>query len=59
MPANNAPSMPLTSYSDKELVRIVDNTPNATSLERELANRIDAALQVTEILNKLKENPYV
>ena len=56
MPSNNPPSMPLTSYSDKELVRIVDNKPDATPLERELANRIDAALQMTELLQKLKEH---
>jgi hypothetical protein len=56
MPSNNPPSMPLTSYSDKELVRIVDNKPDASPLERELANRIDATLQVTELLQKLKEH---
>lgn len=56
MSSNNPPSMPLTSYSDKELVRIVDNKPDASPLERELANRIDATLQVTELLQKLKEH---
>lgn len=56
MPANNAPSMPLTSYSDKELVHIVDNNPNATPLERELANRIDDVLQVNESMEQSKEH---
>jgi hypothetical protein len=56
MPSNNPPSMPLTAYSDKELVRIVDNKPDASPLERELANRIDATLQVTDLLQKLKEH---
>lgn len=35
----------MTSYSMytvKELVRMVDNLPDATSLEKELANRLDA-----------------
>jgi hypothetical protein len=57
MPANNPPSMPLASYSDKELVHIVDNKPNATPLERELANRIDAVLQMAESMKHVKEHP--
>ena len=58
MPANNPPTMPLASYSNKELIQIVDNKPDATPLERELANRIDATLQVTELLQKLKEHKH-
>lgn len=57
MPANNPPSMSLSSYSDKELVHIVDNKPNATPLERELANRIDAVLQMAESMKRVKEHP--
>ena len=30
-----------TAYNNKELVRMVDNNPNASALERELANRVD------------------
>ena len=48
MAANNPPAMTLTSYSDKELVQIVDNKPDATPLERELANRINDALNLGE-----------
>jgi hypothetical protein len=33
--------MQYTSYNNKELVRMVDNNPNASALERELANRVD------------------
>lgn len=33
--------MPYAAYSNKELVRHVDNAPNASALERELANRVD------------------
>jgi hypothetical protein len=33
--------MQYTAYNNKELVRMVDNNPNASALERELANRID------------------
>lgn len=32
-------------YSVKELVRMVDNLPDATSLEKELANRLDAVIK--------------
>lgn len=38
----------MTSYSMytvKELVRMVDNLPDATSLEKELANRLDAVIK--------------
>ena len=33
--------MQYTAYNNKELVRMVDNNPQASVLERELANRID------------------
>lgn len=46
MPANNPPAMTLPSYSNKELIQIVDNKPDATPLERELANRVDALMQI-------------
>ena len=55
MPANNPPTMPLASYSNKELIQIIDNKPDATPLERELANRIEAVLQLMEAHQKLKE----
>lgn len=38
----------MTSYSMytvKELVRMVDNLPDATSLEKELANRLDEVIK--------------
>lgn len=34
-------------YSVKELVRMVDNLPDATSLEKELANRLDEVIKAT------------
>ncbi|MCH9838621.1 hypothetical protein K0U83_23360 [bacterium] len=34
-------------YSVKELVRMVDNLPDATSLEKELANRLDNEIKAT------------
>lgn len=35
----------IEKLSDRELVHHVDNKPSATPLERELANRLDAASQ--------------
>ena len=32
-------------YSVKERVRMVDNLPDATSLEKELANRLDEVIK--------------
>ncbi len=32
--------MTLANYSDRELILHTDNLPNATDLERELANRL-------------------
>lgn len=40
--------MPLGSMTDKELVRHVDNSGDATPLERVLANRLDAYLVIEE-----------
>lgn len=37
-------AMRYTTYTNEELVRIVDNTAQASELERELANRLDALL---------------
>jgi hypothetical protein len=37
-------AMRYTIYTNEELVRIVDNTAQASELERELANRLDALL---------------
>ena len=34
-----------SNLSDEELIRAVDNDSNATPRERELANRLNAALQ--------------
>lgn len=42
--------MQYTSYSTPELVRLVDNKPDATPLERELANRIDELLVEIKML---------
>lgn len=33
-----------SNLTDDELIRAVDNDPNATPRERELANRLDAVL---------------
>ncbi len=33
-----------TNLTDDELIRAVDNDPNATARERELAQRLDALL---------------
>ena len=52
---NNPPAMALIRYSDKELVQIVDNKHDATPLERELANRIDAVMQREEVEAALKK----
>jgi len=43
--------MVLDNLTDHELVRHVDNTPDATPLERMLANRLDAAAQRIDMLN--------
>jgi hypothetical protein len=32
-------------YTDEELIRMVDNKPDATELERELAERLNKTLQ--------------
>jgi len=32
----------MMQYTNKELIQIVDNKPDATELERELANRLDS-----------------
>lgn len=37
-----------TMYTVKELVRMVDNLPDATSLEKELANRLDEAIKLNK-----------
>jgi hypothetical protein len=38
-----------TNLSDAELVHAVDNDPVATPRERELANRLDAAMQLLQV----------
>lgn len=42
----------IQNLSDAELVHHVDNKPSATPLERELANRVDALLQVMTALRE-------
>ena len=41
-----------TNLTDDELIRAVDNDPAATQRERELANRLDAALQILQAWRK-------
>ncbi len=46
--------MRYTAYTNEELVRIVDNAAQASELERELANRLDALIvRETEMDNQL------
>ncbi len=47
-------AMRYTAYTNEELVRIVDNAAQASELERELANRLDALIvRETEMDNQL------
>lgn len=45
--------MQYTAYNNKELVRMVDNNPNASALERELANRVDELTVEVEMVQHL------
>lgn len=45
---------PFGTYTDAELVHHTDNLPSPTPLERELADRLDAAL--TEIATLKKDD---
>lgn len=45
--------MAYATYNNKELIHMVDNDPNASSLERELANRVDALAVEVEMVQHL------
>jgi hypothetical protein len=45
--------MQYTAYNNKELVHMVDNDPNASARERELANRVDELTVELEMVQHL------
>ena len=49
MNVNNSRA-PYTAYNNKELVRMVDNSNEATPLERELAERLDETMIEVQML---------
>lgn len=49
--------MQYTAYNNKELVRMVDNNPQASALERELANRVDELTVEVEMVQHLLDKP--
>ena len=44
-------TVPLTSMSNKELLRLTDNTQDATPLARELARRLDEVMTEIWLIN--------
>ena len=50
--------MPYENLTNDELVRMIDNTPDASPLDRELANRLnDAAAKIEELEKKGNYDP--
>jgi hypothetical protein len=52
----NTNATPYTAYNNAELIRIVDNDPQASALERELANRVDELIVEIKMVQHLLDN---